>query len=58
MTKELERKLLETEIAVDFYRRNLISSQNLRKILIDLYNLIEVQEEEKGRSVKSLKTKE
>lgn len=56
MTNEIETKLREIEAALQFYRRHLISSQSLRSILIDLYNLLE--EEEKERNPEASKKNE
>ena len=50
MTNELELKLQECEVALKFYRRQLISSQSLRSVLIDLYNLLENEKAEKKPS--------
>ena len=57
MLEEIEPKLREVEVAINFFRRRLISSQALRSILIDLYNFLENKETKKGSILEKEKEK-
>jgi len=45
--ENLEQKLKNLEAAICFYREHLISSQSLKTILIEVYNLLEEREVDK-----------
>jgi len=53
MTNEIEQKLRLLEASITLFRKHLLSSQSLRSVLIDLYNLLENEEiDEKIKKVK------